>query len=221
MAASYVNHYRYASPPGRIVSTGPELKPIQMESQQGGSQSGIYSGAELVQTSIANGQGQLAANDNNNIESKLHYTNLDTSYISHEHYAAPPYIPPPPGNSVLGKDYIFGPSNNVLYKGEWVQLICSLLVSGNVNIDGRSFPDMPILASHHRQQYLYTPISMGQPMYDSQSPGGCAPPPGQPRFSANQSYTNNFDGYNVSCRDLCPYMEKTCLCINIISFTLI
>lgn len=69
----------------------------------------IYDGSEVVQNG---GQGQLAG-ENHTMEQKLHYTNLDASYITAEHYSS--YVPPA-GNSGLGKDYIF--PGNVLYKGE-------------------------------------------------------------------------------------------------------
>lgn len=103
MTTGYGNHYRYAPSPGRV-----ELKAIAMEEQHVSQEIQIYDGSEVVQNGGA--QGQLAS-DNHTMEQKLHYTNLDASYITAEHYQS--YVPPA-GNS--GKDYIFGP--NVLYKGE-------------------------------------------------------------------------------------------------------
>lgn len=181
MAANYINAYRYAGSPGRVVTTTSELKPIHMDEQQQQQQQQqdihIYDESEVVQ----NGQGgHLTAENNHGMDSKLHYTNLDGNYITQEHYST---AYGPPGNAGLGKEYIFGPPpGNVLYKG------------GEIN---RNFTDA-ILASHHRQQYLYTPI------YESSTSGsgggGVGPSPSsQPtRFHTNQPYYT-FENYNVSC----------------------
>lgn len=150
-----------------------------MEDQQQVSQEiQLYNESEVVQNSaIPNGQGHL--NVEPNMESKLHYTNLDANYISQEHYTSA-YAPPT--NSGISKDYIFAPTGNVLYK------------SGEIN---RNFTDA-LLANHHRQPFLYTSLPMSQPIYESSSSGGGPSSSGQPpRFHSNQPYYN-FEGFNVS-----------------------
>lgn len=57
----------------------------------------------------------------------------------------------------------------------------------------------PVLTSH-RPQYLYTPISMGQSIYESAAPGSVPSPPGQHRFHPNQPYYHQFDSYTVSTK---------------------
>lgn len=54
-----------------------------------------------------------------------------------------------------------------------------------------------VLASH-RPQYVYTPITMGQSIYESTAPGSVPSPPGQHRFHPNAPYYHQFDGYTVS-----------------------
>lgn len=178
MASNYVNTYRYAGSPGRVVTTTTELKPIQMDEQQQQQQQ--------QEIHIYDETGEVVQNGshNNGMDSKLHYTNLDGNYISQEHYSTA-YAAP--GNPAIGKgEYIFGPHGNVLYK------------SAEIN---RNFTDA-ILASHHRQQYLYTPIPIGQAIYESPSSaasaGGPSPSGQPPRFHSNQPPFYNFDGYAVS-----------------------
>lgn len=176
MASNYVNTYRYAGSPGRVVTTTTELKPIQMDEQQQQQQQEIH---------IYDETGEVVQNGSHNgMDSKLHYTNLDGNYISQEHYSTA-YAAP--GNPAIGKgEYIFGPHGNVLYK------------SAEIN---RNFTDA-ILASHHRQQYLYTPIPIGQAIYESPSSasaGGPSPSGQPPRFHSNQPPPfYNFDSYAVS-----------------------
>lgn len=144
----------------------------------------IYDDAEVVLNSGMNSNGHCQTSVENNLEGKLHYTNLDaTSYmmmIPSESYMGPTNYHNE--MAVAGKDYIFGAPANVLYKNEVP----------------RNFPDS-LLGGHHRSgSYLYTSIPMGQPIYESPPSGGGPSPSGQPsRFPPGQSYYN-FEGYNVS-----------------------
>lgn len=164
------------------MTTSTELKTIQMDEQQGTQEINIYDDGEVVLNSgMTNGHCQTSVE--NNLEGKLHYTNLDATYmmmIPSESYVGPTSYHNE--SAVAGKDYIFGAPSNVLYKNEVP----------------RNFQDS-ILSGHHRAgPYLYTSIPMGQPIYESPPSGGGPSPSGQPsRFPPGQPYYN-FESYNVS-----------------------
>lgn len=102
MTTNFGNHYRYVPSPHRVSS---ELKPVQLEEQQVTQEIQIFGGSEVSHSSIAStGQGQLPG-ESATMETKLHYTNLDTNYLPSDHYSAT-YIPTP-GNSGIGKEYMF------------------------------------------------------------------------------------------------------------------